>query len=301
MCFFINACSPYSDEAFFEPTKTSAYQLGDYQGETGFQLDDNVYAIDSNLININRALISDDGNNTVEISGIYVGDISKINVNKVIVYCHDKMENIDYYWPRIEILAKLGLVDFGIMIVDYRGYGESQGTPSESALYADVNAALVWLEANGLTDDRLIMYGYGLGSAVAIELTANPRTLTPAKIIIESPLASIESLIQDTTLQATPGSFISNLKFNNIDKIKNITQPILWMHGAQDRVYNIDTQGQLLYDHHPGTDFIKNPDAEFFDKTAFRISNANHFNVPQNFDNGLEGYVFNVLTFVSTE
>jgi len=285
---FILACSPFNDEDYFEPEKTNSYALDSYQGDTGFQLDSS-YSIDNTLFQEIK-LESNDGKTTTNIVGIYVGDVNKININKVIVYCHDKSKNIDYYWPRIKLLAKTGLEDFGIFIIDYRGYGKSDGKPDEHGLYADINTAIVWLEEQGLTGDRLIMYGFGLGSAVAIELTESPRSLTPAKIILEAPIASFESLIQDTTLQSTPPSYISELEFNNIDKIKNITQPLMWLHGTEDKVYNIDTQGQILYDQHPGTENF-----------AFRVEGANHNTVPQNFISGLDGYVNNVLAFISND
>ena len=285
------ACSPINDEDYFEPEKTNSYTLDAYQGNTGFQLDSS-YSIDDTLIQeIN--LESNDGNSTANIVGIYVGDISKININKVIVYCHDKSKNIDYYWPRIKLLAKTGLEEHGIFIIDYRGYGKSEGKPNENGFYADINTAIVWLEEQGLTGERLIMYGYGLGSAVAVELTESPRSLTPAKIILEAPIASFESLIQDTTLQSTPSSYLSDLDFNNVDKMKNITQPLMWIHGTEDKIYDINSQGQFLYDQHTG---VVNTD-----KFSRLIEGASHVNIPQKFDNGLEGYVFEVLTFITND
>ena len=285
-CSILLACSPFNDADYFEPEKTNNYALDFYDGETGFQLDLS-YSIPNNRFEV-ITLESNDGKSTTNIFGVFVGDKDKININKIIVYCHDKSKNIDYYWPRIKLLAKMGLDDYGIFIVDYRGYGRSEGAPSEPGFYADINAAIVWLENQGLTGDRLIMYGYGLGSAAAVELTESPRSLTPAKIILEAPIASFELLLQDSTSQATPPSYISDLKFNNIDKMKNITQPLMWLHGTEDTVYHIDSQGQFLYEQHSG--------AENF---AVRVEGANHDNIPQNFVSGLEGYVNNILSFIS--
>jgi len=283
------ACSPISDDEFFEPEKTDTYLLEKYNGETGFDLGSNFNILPSQVNEIN--LESNDGKSITNISGIFLGNINQINTKTVIVYCHDKSKNIDYYWPRLQILAQLDLNDFGIFAVDYRGYGKSEGTPSESGFYADVNAALVWLEDQGLTGDRLIMYGYGIGSAVAIELTSNPRSLTPAKLIIESPLASIESLIQDTTLQSTPSAFLTELKFDNVSKMRHITQPLMWLHGSADKVYDIENQGELLFNQHTGTETV--------DKFAHRIDGASHENVPLLFANGTSGYVFEILSFIN--
>ena len=212
-----------------------------------------------------------DGNSTETISGLYVGDSTKISNNTVIVYCHDKFGNIDYYWQRIKLLAKLGLDEYGILIIDYRGYGTSSGTTTEGSMNADVAAAIRWLENKGLTSDRLILYGYGLGSAPVVEIAANPRTLNPAKIILEAPIASIELLLQDALYQTVPADFFTGLKFNNADKIQNVTQPLLWFHGGQDDIYPVE-HGQLVFDSHPGVEGTQ--------KLGFRIKNADHDNIP---------------------
>jgi len=170
------------------------------------------------------------------------------------------------------------------MTIDYSGYGMSEGTPSEESLYADVDKAMKWLKDKGLTDDRLIMYGFSMGTAPTCELTSKPRTLSPSKIVLEAPFASAEVMIQDGGQLAIPGSFLTNLKIDNGEEIKNVTQPLLWLHGIEDDFVQI-SHGEVVYQNHKG---------EF--KEAQRIDGANHSTCPQTL--GFENYNQIILDFI---
>ena len=91
---------------------------------------------------------------------------------------------MDFYWQRAKLLANVGGKNkYGVLMIDYRGYGMSEGKPSEEGMYTDVNTALNWLKKSGLTNDRLVMYGFSLGTAPACELTANTRDMVPSILI----------------------------------------------------------------------------------------------------------------------
>ncbi|MEJ7681322.1 MAG: hypothetical protein WKG06_26425 [Segetibacter sp.] len=87
-------------------------------------------------------------------------------------------------------------------------------------LYADTDAALQWLKMNGLSDNQLVMYGFSMGTAPAAKLTAEPRSMTPAKLMLEAPFASAEVMVHDATGLALPASFVTDLKINNAEEIK---------------------------------------------------------------------------------
>ncbi|HEY8926741.1 MAG TPA: alpha/beta fold hydrolase, partial [Polyangia bacterium] len=79
--------------------------------------------------------------------------------------------------------AKLRDLGLGVFAVDYRGYGESGGAPSEAGLYLDATAAYHYLTARlGVGPSRIVIYGYSLGSAVAINLATQ---VTAAGVILE--------------------------------------------------------------------------------------------------------------------
>ena len=77
------------------------------------------------------------------IHAVYIGDTSRIATDTVIVFCHGNSTHIDAYVPWLVLLANVGgLGRYGVMAMDYRGYGLSTGTPSEEGMYADVDACL---------------------------------------------------------------------------------------------------------------------------------------------------------------
>jgi pimeloyl-ACP methyl ester carboxylesterase len=276
ICAIIAGCARLDDN-LYEPSKVSAYLFDDYKGEVDFKLDSN-FDVPANLIT-QFDLDSFDGKTTAKIKAVFVGDDSRIAdpTYIVILYCHGNRDHMDFYWPRVKLLANAGGKNhFGILTFDYRGYGASSGEPSEQGLYADANAAIEWLREKGLTSDRFIIYGFSLGSAPAVELTANSRsTLVASKVILEAPFASADVMVQDASLLAIPASFVTNLKIDNAEEIRKISQPLLWLHGVDDDFLSIKTHGEVVYANHHG--------AEGSTKFPIRVSGAGHSNVPQKY------------------
>jgi pimeloyl-ACP methyl ester carboxylesterase len=183
----------------------------------------------------------------------YLGDISGIATDTVILYCHGNYAHMDVYWQRAKILANVGGKHrFGVLMMDYRGFGLSEGAATEDGMYADVQACVDWLQAMGLTNDRFVMYGFSLGSAPATELTANPRTLSPSWLIDEAPFASAEMMAQEGTGLAVPGSFFTNLKIDNAEEIKKVQQPFLWIHGIEDAFLSYENHGMSVWNNYQG-------------------------------------------------
>jgi pimeloyl-ACP methyl ester carboxylesterase len=108
-----------------------------------------------------------------------------------------------------------------------------------------------------------------MGSAPATLLTAEPHIITPAKLMLEAPIASAKVMVQGATALATPAAFVTNLKIDNAEKIKKVTQPLFWIHGINDDFLNINTHGQLVFNNHYG-----------IYKEAHKIQGAGHSNVP---------------------
>src|SRR5437867_7938918 len=84
-----------------------------------------------------------------------------------------------------------GADGYGVLLVEYRGYGGNPGSPSEAGLYHDGRAALAFLEREGITGRRLVLYGESLGSAVAVQLAA---TREVGALVLESPFTSIAAV-----------------------------------------------------------------------------------------------------------
>ena len=282
----LSSCFRLDDNLFSPDNKITEYKLENYEGEQHFVLDAS-YAIPSNLVSIftlNSQAPSESSPTTIY--AIYIGDINTISTDTVIMYCHGNSNHMDYYWQRAKLLANCGgKNNYGVLMVDYRGYGLSEGEPSEDGLYADVDAALNWLKGNGLTNDKLVIYGYSMGSAPATELTAKPRSMNPFKLILEAPFASAAVMVQDASVLGVPSSFITNLSVDNAEEIKSINQPFMWMHGVEDLFLNINTHGQVVYDNYQGSY-----------KEAHKISGADHGDVPVLY--GYQNYCNDVNTFI---
>ncbi len=275
------------DSLLYNQTKTSQYMLDNYSGKVDFTLDYSYHIPDSLVHVFTLPSQSSDESSSTEIYAIYIGNISRISTDTVIMYCHGNRDNMDFYWQRAKLLANTGSKNrFGVLMIDYRSYGMSQGKATEDGLYADVDAGLKWLSDKGLTNNRLVMYGFSLGTAPATKLTAEPKSMTPSKLILEAPFANAETLEQDATGVAMPGSFFSTLKIDNAEEIKNVQQPFFWTHGIADSFLQITTNGQLVFDNYQGTY-----------KEAHKIPNAEHSTIETTW--GFSSYSNALLTFIT--
>ncbi len=273
------------DSLLYSPdTSIESYQLDAFEGRQEIDLPA-AYTISDSLIEV-FTLESDIDGDKADIYAVYVGNQSLIATDTVILYLHGNAGHLDFYWNRIKLLANTGAKNrFGVLAIDYRGYGLSGGTPSEEGLYADTDAAMKWLKEKGLTSDRLVIYGFSMGSAPATELTANPRTLQPSKLMLEAPFASDDVMLQDASGLSLPGSYVSNLEINNADEIAKVDEPFFWIHGKADDYLSIETHGEVVFKNYKGI---------YGD--AHRIEGANHGDVP--FIMGFEEYIDAVRQFV---
>lgn len=273
------------DSLLYSPdTSIESYQLDAFEGRQEIDLPE-AYAIPDSLIEV-FTLESDVNGDKADIYAVYVGNQNLIATDTIILYLHGNAGHLDFYWNRIKLLANTGAKNrFGVMAIDYRGYGLSGGTPSEEGLYADTDAAMKWLKEKGLTSDRLVIYGFSMGSAPATELTANPRTLQPSKLMLEAPFASDDVMLQDASGLSLPGSYVSNLEINNADEIAKVDEPFFWIHGKADDFLSIETHGEVVFKNYKGI---------YGD--AHRIEGANHGDVP--FIMGFEEYIDAVTQFV---
>lgn len=276
------------DNSLFNPTteKISTYSFDNYTGGVDFHLDASYKIPDSLIHLITLSSKANDESSPTKIYGVYIGDIKSIAIDTIIMYCHGNKDHMDFYWPRAELLANAGGKNrFGVFMVDYRGYGLSDSKPSEKGLNADVDAALQWLQTNGLSNSRLIMYGFSMGTAPATKLTAEPMSMKPAKLMLEAPFASSDVLIQDATGLSLPATFVTDLKINNAEEIKKIQQPFFWIHGIDDHYLNITTNGELVFKNYMG-----------IYKEAHSIAGAGHSNVPNTM--GFQNYLKAVTDFI---
>lgn len=275
------------DFLFNNDDSISSYKLDNFDGPVSVDLS-NQYYIPDNLIHQFTYDIESEGEN-LNVAAIYTGDINSIATDTIILYCHGNRDHMDFYWPRQKLYSHMGnLGRFGVLMLDYPGFGLSEGKPTEKNMYDAVDGAMEWLKDKGLTDDRLIMFGFSLGSAPVCKAAGEQNfSMNPSKIILEAPFASSEVMVQDAALLNMPASYFVNVEIANAEQIKSVDVPFLWMHGINDDFLSISTHGQVVYDNY-------NLNGSF--KKAVKVPGAGHETVPVFL--GLDNYQNEILDFI---
>ncbi len=166
------------------------------------------------------------------IAGIY---LHNPNAEFTILYSHGNAYDLGMFYPYLLEMQAWG---FSIFSYDYRGYGISEGKPSEKATYQDIDAAYEYLvQEQKIDPKKIILFGRSLGSGPTIELATHKPV---GAIILEAPFVSIYRVVTYYPV------FLFD-KYNNLAKINHINVPILFIHGDQDKTVPL-WHGQKLYD-----------------------------------------------------
>jgi pimeloyl-ACP methyl ester carboxylesterase len=140
--------------------------------------------------------------------------------------------------------AKFRRMGFGVLAVDYRGFGDSAGEPSEAGLYLDSGGAYTHLtETLHVPPARVIIYGYSLGSAVAIDLASR---VPAAGLIVEGALTSVPDRGAEL-YPYLPIAWLARNRFASIDKIARVTMPKLFLHARLDAIIPLE-HGRRLFE-----------------------------------------------------
>lgn len=123
---------------------------------------------------------------------------------------------------------------YGVLMVEYRGYGGNAGTPDEAGLYLDADAALRFLREQGIAPDRWVLYGESLGSAVAIEAAfVQARTAPVGALVLEAPFTSLVD-VAGYHYPYMPVRWLMKDRYQSAEKIKAVRAPVLVVHGSED-------------------------------------------------------------------
>jgi hypothetical protein len=163
------------------------------------------------------------------------------NERGVVLFCHGNGGNISHRLDSIRIFHHLGL---SVLILDYRGYGKSGGTPTEQGTYLDGDAAWRYLvESRGVRPDRIVLFGRSLGAAVAAELA---RRHEAGLLIVESAFTSVPDL-GAKYFPYLPVRLITRFHYTTIDKVAHIAIPKLFIHSPTDEIVPY-SQGRALFE-----------------------------------------------------
>ena len=147
----------------------------------------------------------------------------------VLLYTHGNAGSLIDRAGRLSLYHSAGI---GCLLVDYRGFGGNPGEPTEEGLYTDGRAAYAWLMENGVAPDRLVLYGESMGSAVAVKLATEHEA---AAVILDAPFTSIVDVAAGR-YPWIPVSLLVKHRFESLSRIDRVRQPLLIMHGTEDRV-----------------------------------------------------------------
>lgn len=189
---------------------------------------------------------------------LYVADATA----PVILFFHGNGEIASDYDTIASFYTELGLT---LLVVDYRGYGTSEGSPTATALVDD---ALVVFERVGdvlgehdLQPERLYVMGRSLGSAAALEVAARAGDGLSG-LILESGFAYTFPLIERIGFLQLPDAYEQKDGFGNLEKIDRVRVPTLIIHGERDWIIPIG-DARALYEASPAADkkLVKVPGA----------------------------------------
>ena len=147
----------------------------------------------------------------------------------IVAYFHGNGGNIGHRAERIERFSREG---YGVLLVEYRGYGGNPGAPTQTGLFDDAQAAGDFLQREGIGGGRLVLYGESLGSAVAVHLAATQQV---AGLVLESPFTSAAALAQ-YHYPYVPAALLIWDRFDSLSRIGEVKAPILVLHGGRDRI-----------------------------------------------------------------
>lgn len=130
-----------------------------------------------------------------------------------------------------------------VLALDYRGYGKSEGEPSEAGILLDARAARKWLANKaGIAENDVLLLGQSLGGGVAVDLAAKDGC---RGLVLASTFTSIPAVAQ-SHLPWLPMNWLLATRLNSLDKIKQYRGPLLLSHGDADEVVPYK-QGQALF------------------------------------------------------
>jgi alpha-beta hydrolase superfamily lysophospholipase len=203
---------------------------------------------------------------------------------KVMLYLCGVGRNMgDYnYLARVAAFRQLG---FSVLVFDYRGYGDSQGSfPHESQLYADSQAAWNYLRnIRNIPAEEIIIYGESLGGAIALDLALkHPKA---SGLIVQSSFTSmLEVLKRKSFSQIIPVDLLLTERFDSLSKVKSLKIPVLFMHGTADSIVPFE-MSQKLYTAAPQP------------KHLFLVSGAEHIRL---YKPGKDSYLREIHKFIQS-
>lgn len=145
----------------------------------------------------------------------------------VVLYLHGNAGDIGNHIPWAKFLIDAG---YGVLALEYRGYGGNPGSPSEAGLYDDARAALAFLKRQGFDGRNVALFGESLGTGIAVEMAVERAV---GAVVLRSPYTSIPD-VAAIQLRYFPVRWLVRDRFDTLSKIAQIHAPLMVFHGEAD-------------------------------------------------------------------
>lgn len=150
--------------------------------------------------------------------------------DRVLLFFHGNAGNISHRLDSIRQFHSLGL---SVLIIDYRGYGQSSGRTTEKGIYRDADAAWRFLtEDRGIAASDIVVFGRSLGASAAAQLAAQYQ---PLALILESSFTSVPEVAQEL-YPWLPARWLSRLNHATRDFVRDVNCPVLVVHSRDDEI-----------------------------------------------------------------
>ena len=158
-----------------------------------------------------------------------------------VLFFHGNAGNISHRLDSLKIFHDLGLASF---IIDYRGYGRSQGSISEQGSYYDAESAWNYLmETRKIPAQEIIVFGRSLGGAIAAYVASR---MSPGALILESVFTSVPDMAAKL-YPIFPVRLLSRFQYNTKKMLRSVSSPVLIIHSPDDEIIPFEN-GQILYE-----------------------------------------------------
>ncbi len=167
-----------------------------------------------------------------------------------LLFFHGNGGNISHRLHKVSQLHNLGV---SVFLIDYRGYGRSQGRPSVAGLYKDTKAALAFLiRKKKIKPQQIVLYGESLGTALAVSLAAGNNL---GGLILEGAFSCGRDMAK-IVFPYLPACFIPNI-FRSLKDITKVKQPKLFIHSKADEIVPIRLAKKLYQRAPEPKDFLE--------------------------------------------
>ena len=148
---------------------------------------------------------------------------------RTLLFLHGNAGNISHRLDKLAVLADLGV---DVLLLDYRGYGLSDGTPDEPGTYRDADAAYAWLLGRRVPPADLIVYGESLGGPIAVDLAARHAV---GGVVLESAPSSIIGVARHH-YPFLPVRLFLSVRYDALARIGRVHAPLLILHSVDDEI-----------------------------------------------------------------